>query len=166
MLRRAAVLLALAAVVVPGTAQAETLTIQVTSVVVKVTSIDKNPKGTSAGDRVIQRNKLLNTVRQFGKAKGTHVGSDQGTVTFTSAHTERYDGVARLPGGQPQGEGRGEADPRRRHPDPGRRRYGPVQVRDRDAVRLGGRKPRPERLSDHPAGQRRLTPPRSTPCVA
>ena len=99
MLRRAAVLLALVAVVVPGTAQAETLTIQVTSVVVKVTSIDKNPKGTSAGDRVIQRNKLLNTVRQFGKVKGTHVGSDQGTVTFTSTHTERYDGVARLPGG-------------------------------------------------------------------
>ena len=38
-------------------------------------------------------------MRQFGKVKGTHVGSDQGTVTFTSAHSERYDGVARLPGG-------------------------------------------------------------------
>ena len=66
---------------------------------VKVTPIDRSPKGTSAGDRVVQRNRLLNAVRQFGKAKGTHVGSDQGTVTFTSAHTERYDGVATLPGG-------------------------------------------------------------------
>ena len=33
-------------------------------------------------------------MRQFGKVKGTHVGSDEGTVTFTSAHTERYDGIA------------------------------------------------------------------------
>jgi allene oxide cyclase-like protein len=99
MLKRAVALLALAAFVVPGAAQAETLTIQVTSVVVKFTSLDRNPKGTSAGDRVVQRNKLLNTVRQFGKVKGTHVGSDEGTITFTSAHSERYDGVARLPGG-------------------------------------------------------------------
>jgi hypothetical protein len=99
MLRRAAALLALAALALPGAAQATTLTIQVTSVVVKVSSIDRRPKGTSAGDRVFQRNRLLNARRQFGKAKGTHVGSDEGTVTFTSAHTERYDGTARLPGG-------------------------------------------------------------------
>jgi hypothetical protein len=99
MLRRAAVLLALAAFVVPASAQAETLTIQVTSIVVKFTPVDVRPKGTSAGDKVIQRNKLVNTVRQFGKAKGTHVGADEGTVTFTSPHTERYDGIARLPGG-------------------------------------------------------------------
>ena len=99
MVTRAVVLLVLAAALLPATARAETLTIQVTSVVVKVTSIDRKPKGTSAGDRVIQRNRLLNAVRQFGKAKGTHVGSDQGTVTFTSAHSERFDGVTRLPGG-------------------------------------------------------------------
>ena len=99
MLRRAAVLLALAAFVAPASARAETLTIQVTSIVVKVTSVDVRPKGTSAGDKVIQRNRLVNTVRQFGKARGTHVGSDQGTVTFTGPHTERYDGITRLPGG-------------------------------------------------------------------
>jgi hypothetical protein len=99
MLERAALLAVVAAVAVPGAAQAQTLTIQVTSVVVKVTSFDRKPKGTSTGDRVVQRNRLLNAVRQFGKAKGTHVGSDQGTVTFTSAHTERFDGTTRLPGG-------------------------------------------------------------------
>jgi hypothetical protein len=99
MVKRVVPLAVLAAVALPGAARAETLTIQVTSVVVKVTSVDKRPKGTSAGDRVIQRNRLLNTVRQFGKAKGTHVGSDEGTVTFTSAHSERFDGVTRLPGG-------------------------------------------------------------------
>ena len=99
MLRRAAVLLALAAFVAPASARAETLTIQVTSIVVKVTSVDVRPKGTSAGDKVIQRNRLVNTVRQFGKARGAHVGSDEGTVTFTSPHTERYEGITRLPGG-------------------------------------------------------------------
>src|SRR5262245_45603644 len=99
MLRRAVVVLVLAAVALPGAAQARTLTFQFTSVVVKVRSIDTSPRGTSAGDRVIQHNKLLNAVRQFGKARGTHVGSDAGTVTFTSPHTERYDGVAHLPGG-------------------------------------------------------------------
>ena len=45
MLRRAALLCALAAFAVPGTASAETLTIQVTSIVVKVTPIDVSPKG-------------------------------------------------------------------------------------------------------------------------
>ena len=87
-------------------AQAETLTIQVTSVVVKVTSIDTKPKGTSKGDRVVHRNSSLNAVRQFGKATGAHVGSDQGTVTFTSAHTERFDGVARAPRRHAPGQGR------------------------------------------------------------
>jgi len=95
----ALVLVVVAAVALPGAARAETLTIQVTSVVVKVSAVDKKPKGASAGDHVFQRNRLLNTVRQFGKAKGTHVGTDEGTVTFTGPHTERYDGVARLPGG-------------------------------------------------------------------
>src|SRR3954469_22263385 len=99
MLRRAAVMLALVACVAPASAQAETLTIQVTSIVVKVTPVDVKPKGASAGDKVIQRNRLVNTVRQFGKVKGSHVGSDEGTVTFTSPHTERYNGIARLPGG-------------------------------------------------------------------
>jgi hypothetical protein len=98
-LGRVAVLLAVAALAAPGAAQAESLTIQVTSVVIKVTAIDKKPKGTSKGDRVIQRNKLINAVRQFGKPKGARVGTDEGTVTFTSAHTNRYDGVARLPDG-------------------------------------------------------------------
>jgi hypothetical protein len=97
--RAAAVAAVLAALAAPGAAQAENLTIQVTSVVVKVTSVDKKPKGTSKGDRVRQRNRLINTVAQFGKPKGARVGTDEGTITFTSAHTERYDGIARLPDG-------------------------------------------------------------------
>ena len=102
MLRRAVLLIAfaaLAAVAVPGAARAETLTIQVTSVVITIKPIDKRPKGSSAGDRIVYRDKLLNAVRQFGKPRGARVGSDQGTMTFTSPHTARFDGSARLPGG-------------------------------------------------------------------
>jgi hypothetical protein len=97
--KRAFLVLALAALAWPGAAQAESLTIQVTSIVIKVDSIDKRPKGASKGDRIVYRDRLVNAVRQFGKARGTHVGSDRGTMTFTSAHTARFDGSATLPGG-------------------------------------------------------------------
>jgi hypothetical protein len=97
--RRLLLLVALVAFAAPGVSRAETVTIQVKSAVVKVTPVDKAPKGRSAGDRVIQRNKLTNAVRQFGKPKGARVGTDSGTVTFTSPTTARFDGVARLPGG-------------------------------------------------------------------
>ena len=102
MLRRAVLLIAfaaLAAIAAPMAAQAETLTIQVTSVVITIKPIDKRPKGSSAGDRIVYRDKLLNAVRQFGKPKGTRVGTDEGTMTFTSPNTARFNGVARLPGG-------------------------------------------------------------------
>ncbi len=99
MLRRAFLLVALAAIAGPGVARAETLTIQVTSVVISIKPIDKKPKGSSKGDRIVYRDKLLNAVRQFGKARGKRVGTDHGTMTFTSPHTARFDGTAKLPGG-------------------------------------------------------------------
>ena len=103
MLRRAFLLIALSALatiaVSPSAAQAETLTIHVTSVVITAKPFDANPKGTSVGDRIVFHDKLLNAVRQFGKPKGTRVGSDRGTMTFTGAHSARFDGRATLPGG-------------------------------------------------------------------
>jgi hypothetical protein len=98
--RYLAVLLALglAALLAAG-ARAETVTIQVTSVLVSMKPIDTKPKGTSKGDRIVYRDTLVNAVPQFGKKKGAKVGSDQGTMTFTSAHSARFDGTARLPGG-------------------------------------------------------------------
>jgi hypothetical protein len=99
MTKRILLLGALAALALPGVARAETMTIQVTSVVVKVTPIDKRPKGASKGDKIVYHDRLLNAVRQFGKARETHVGSDRGTMTFTSAHTASFDGRASLPGG-------------------------------------------------------------------
>jgi hypothetical protein len=83
----------------PAAAGAGTVTIQVTSVLVSMKPIDTKPKGTSNGDRIIYRDTLVNAVPQFGKKKGARVGSDQGTMTFTSAHSARFDGTARLPGG-------------------------------------------------------------------
>jgi hypothetical protein len=98
--RAAAAVVLLAAALAAPAARGEALTIQLTSVVIQVKATDKKPRGqTSRGDRVFQRNKLLNTVPQFGKRRGTRVGTDEGTVTFTSAHSGRYLGVARLPGG-------------------------------------------------------------------
>jgi hypothetical protein len=95
---------AVAAVVVP-TAQAERLTIVVTSVSLSAKPTDVAPKGTSKGDTIEYRDRLLNAKQQFGRAKGAAVGSDHGTMTFTSAHTATFSGVAVLPGGTLQLEG-------------------------------------------------------------
>jgi hypothetical protein len=74
----------------------------ITSQVVSIGSAkvnDRPPKGSSKGDTVVYRDRLMNAVAQFGRKKGARVGSDRGTMTFTSAHRARFDGRARLPGG-------------------------------------------------------------------
>jgi hypothetical protein len=96
---------ALVAAFAAGAAGAETLTIRVTSAVITIKPIDVKPKGTSKGDRIVQRNRLTNAVRQFKKPTGTLVGYDQGTMTFTSPRTARFDGTTRLPGGTLRVEG-------------------------------------------------------------
>jgi autotransporter-associated beta strand protein len=92
----AAAVLALAAV---PAALAQTMTIKVRSDTVVFKQRDLAPKGTSKGDTIIQRDRLVNAVAQFGKKKGAVIGSDSGTVTFTSAHTATYEGTTTLPGG-------------------------------------------------------------------
>src|SRR5207248_3806306 len=87
-----------AACLVPS-AQARTLTIAVTSVSVSVKPTDRPPHGTSKGDTIVYRDRLLNAKSQFGRAKGAVVGSDSGTMTFTSAHSATFSGIATLPGG-------------------------------------------------------------------
>jgi hypothetical protein len=82
----------LAAASFASSAAAAKLTIKVTSVAISVKPTDVAPKGASKGDTVEYRDKLLN-------AKGAVVGSDRGTMTFTSAHTATFAGVAVLPGG-------------------------------------------------------------------
>jgi hypothetical protein len=89
----------LAAAVAAPLAQAEKLTISVTSVSVSSKMTDRPPKGSSKGDTIRSSDRLVNATPQFGKAKGAVVGSDHGTMTFTSAHSATFSGVAILPGG-------------------------------------------------------------------
>ena len=96
---RAALIAVLAAALFASAAQAQTITFSVTSVSISVTPTDLKPKGTSKGDTIVYRNRLLNTAQRFGRPKGTAVGSDHGTLTFTSAHTATYSGTAVLPDG-------------------------------------------------------------------
>jgi hypothetical protein len=101
--RTVLVLAAVAALAVPVAGQARaqdtTLTIKVTSVSVKLTQKDVPPKGASKGDTVVFRDDLLNAAAQFGKKAGVKVGSDQGTMTFTSKTAAVFKGAATLPGG-------------------------------------------------------------------
>jgi hypothetical protein len=91
--------LALTLAVAPAASAAKTITLQVTSVALSVKSHDRPPKGASKGDTIVQRDRLLNAVAQFGRKKGATVGSDHGTMTFTSAHAARFTGVVVLPKG-------------------------------------------------------------------
>jgi hypothetical protein len=102
----AALLAALAAAAAAPGAQAGRLTIVVTSVSLSAKPTDVSPKGTSKGDTVEYRDRLLNAKKQFGRAKGAAVGSDRGTMTFTGAHTATFSGVVVLPGGTLQLEGK------------------------------------------------------------
>src|SRR6476469_6601265 len=85
------------ALAVAPPAEAKKLTIAVTSVSISIKPTDVAPTGASKGDTVVYRDRLLNAKAQFGRVKGAAVGSDRGTMTFTSAHTATFSGVAVLP---------------------------------------------------------------------
>jgi uncharacterized membrane protein len=98
LLLTAVICLAFAAGLAAG-AGAANKTILVTSVTLKMETHDIGAKGVSKGDTIVYRDRLLNAATQFGRKKGARVGSDRGTLTFTGAHTAKYDGSATLPGG-------------------------------------------------------------------
>jgi hypothetical protein len=99
-------LAAAAALAVAPVADAKKLTFAVTSISLSAKPTDVAPKGSSKGDTIEYRDRLLNAKAQFGRAKGAAVGSDRGTMTFTSAHAATFSGVAELPGGTLRLEGR------------------------------------------------------------
>jgi hypothetical protein len=77
-----------------------------TSFVISVKSVttasipyDKAPAGSSKGDRLLLRDRLLNATRQFGKPADAVVGRDEGVLVLTSATAATFSGVATLPGG-------------------------------------------------------------------
>jgi hypothetical protein len=76
------------------------LTIVVNSIALTSVSHDQPPKGASKGDSIVFTDTLRNsTGAQFGKAAAADVGSDKGTMSFTSKTTARLMGTATLPNG-------------------------------------------------------------------
>jgi hypothetical protein len=97
-----AIAVVLAALVLPaaGSARANaTLVVRLVSITTSTRVDDRPPRGPTAGDRIFSRSRLRNAVPQFGRARNAVVGSDRGTLTFTSASAVRLDVTATLPGG-------------------------------------------------------------------
>jgi Dirigent-like protein len=90
---------ACAALAASPAAATPTRTILVTSETVKMATHDLTPSGPSKGDTVTYRDRLVNAAPQFGRKKGSRVGSDSGKLTFTGAHTATFHGTTTLPGG-------------------------------------------------------------------
>ncbi len=88
---------AAAAPVVGGPPQL--LVIQVKSVTAGGSVDDRPPKGLSRGDRLLERSRLLNVRKQFGKPAGAVVGRDRALVILTSTRAGRVAGIATLPDG-------------------------------------------------------------------
>jgi hypothetical protein len=76
-----------------------TLTIAVESIALTSVSHDLPPKGASKGDSIDFTDTLRNNAPQFGKGASAAVGSDEGTMSFTSKTTARLTGEATLPNG-------------------------------------------------------------------
>jgi hypothetical protein len=80
--------------------QPTTLTIVVDSISLTSVSHDQPPKGASKGDSIVFTDTLRNSSGpQFGKGAAAEVGSDEGTMSFTSRTTARLVGIATLPNG-------------------------------------------------------------------
>ena len=79
--------------------QTKTVTIRVTSVATEMQTHHRLAKSLSKGDRILFKDVLVNGVAQFGKKVNDRVGTDSGTMTFTSKNTARMQGVANLPDG-------------------------------------------------------------------
>ena len=80
-------------------AQAQTVTIEVTSVPTQANVHDRAPQGTlNAGDSIAFKDLLLNRKRQFGKSTGKPVAYDAGTITYTSRTARRLSATATFPG--------------------------------------------------------------------
>jgi hypothetical protein len=57
------------------------------------------PASLSKGDVILERDKLVNVVRQFGKPAAALVGTDSATITLLSGNLATLTGVAVFPDG-------------------------------------------------------------------
>ncbi len=83
----------------PAAPRPVAITIKVVSVRKHNRVYSKTPAVTTAGDRVEFSDELRNTVPRFGKGTNETVGTDAGTITYTSTTTARMEGSATLPDG-------------------------------------------------------------------
>lgn len=103
MIGRMRILLGAAAIagVVSATApaaQAQTVTIEVTSVPTQANVHDRAPQGRlNAGDSIAFTDLLLNRKPQFGKGAEKPVAYDAGTITYTSKTRRRISATATFP---------------------------------------------------------------------
>src|SRR5207248_4944791 len=80
--------------------------------VIKVIAIDTSdhpvdvaPKGPSVGDRDLGTERLVNALAQFGKPKGSTVGSEISSLFVTGPKSFNVVLVSKLPGGLIRAEG-------------------------------------------------------------
>jgi hypothetical protein len=82
-------------------------TIRVVSSLVSAKQVDRAPKGqANPGDAIVTVNRLRNDVSQFGRRKGSVVGTDRATLRLQRDGTLRIFGTATLPGGTIRFDGR------------------------------------------------------------
>ncbi|HZO98352.1 MAG TPA: hypothetical protein VFB42_13405 [Gaiellaceae bacterium] len=92
--------LALAALVAaPGAGAATPVTLRLTSYTTVTQIHDRAPRNKpNKGDSIDFKDLLVATGDQLGKKKGKPVGYDAGTVLYTSATTQKIEGVTTFPG--------------------------------------------------------------------
>ncbi len=84
---------------VSATAQAQTVTIEVTSLTTQITPHDIKPKNkANKGDSINFKDLLINKRLQFGKKKGKPVAYDVGVLRYTSATRTTMSVTAIFPG--------------------------------------------------------------------
>jgi hypothetical protein len=98
--RRLLVAAALAALVAaPSAGAATSVTLVFTSYTTITKTHDITPRGkVNKGDSIEFKDLLVAAKNQLGKKKGRPVAFDAGTVSYTSATTQRIDGVTTVPG--------------------------------------------------------------------
>jgi hypothetical protein len=115
-MRRAAVLLAIVSLVLAATSDARTarsftIRVYVTEVTQSIKDVPPKTLGVfeyTRGDTIRGTETLRNAVRQFGKPKGTDVGSDRYVITAVAYQRIRVDFVTNFPGGTVHSHGVGK----------------------------------------------------------
>jgi hypothetical protein len=98
-LRRLALVLALAALAAPPAQATTSVTLVFTSYTTVTKTHDTPPRGkANAGDTIEFKDLLVATDNQLGKKKGKPIGYDAGTVLYTTPKKQKIEGLTTIPG--------------------------------------------------------------------